>query len=79
MQRSVRNADFGENAYDLRVFCWVGWRGVLGRGVRGEGKPSPSGVGLEATNLSFEGSTDFQAKPSILDPIWAIFDVLGPN
>ena len=37
----VENADFVENAYDLRVFCWVGWRGVLGRGVRGEGKPSP--------------------------------------
>ena len=38
---SYKNADFGENAYDLCVFCWVGWRGVLGRGVRGEGKPSP--------------------------------------
>ena len=23
MQRPARNVDFAENAYDLRVFCWV--------------------------------------------------------
>ena len=73
----VENGDFAENAYDLRVFCWVGWTGVLGRGVRGEGKPSPIGGGLETTNPSFEGSTDFHPKSLILDPVRTKFDIFG--
>ena len=52
---------------------------MLGRGVRGEGKPSPSGGVLETTIPSFDGSTDFQPKPSILDPFRVIFDVVGPT
>ena len=76
-QRGVRNVDFDENAYDLRVFCWVGWRGVLGRGVRGEGKPSARGGSRDEVHLKV--SPDFQAEPSILDPFRSIFDVFGPT
>ena len=35
--------DLGSEGAFSRVFCDVGWKVVQGRGVRGEGKPSPAG------------------------------------
>ena len=52
---------------------------VLGRGLRGEGLPSPNGGVLETMNSSFEGSMDLQAKLSILGPIRFISRDLGSN
>ena len=75
MQRPARNANFVENDSVLGVFCRVGWRDVLGRGVRGEGKPSPWGSSRDEVHLKV--SPDFQAESSILDPIQIIFDDLG--
>ena len=76
-QRGVRNGDFGENAYDLRVFCWVGWMGVLGRGVRGEGKPSPRRSSRDEVHLKV--SPDSSGLSTILDPFRNIFADLGPD
>ena len=73
----MRNADFVENVYDLRVFCWVAWRGVLGRGVRGEGKPSPRRSSRDEVHLKV--SPDSQDLATILDPFRIIFADLGPD
>ena len=69
----MQNADFVENANDLRVFCWVAWRGVLGRGVRGEGKPSPRAGSKDG--VTSEGVSGFwlQFGPP-LGPVWAHFE-----
>ena len=50
---------------------------MLGRGVRGEGKPSPRRSSRDEVHLKV--SPVFHAKPSILDPIRAIFDDLVPS
>ena len=71
----MRNADLGKNANDVRVFCGGAWMDVLGRGVRGEGKPSPRRRSRDEVHLKV--SPDSQDLATILDPFPGIFDDLG--
>ena len=54
-------------------------RGPAGRGVRGEGKPSPSWRSSRDDEPSFEGRRIFKPSRQILDPIKALFHGLGQN